>query len=641
MPYRKAQQWDVYWNGQKTKRLQPLKIESTIGAGNIDFAELQLDPKLMTTKIRNEFNPLADIGVRIDVVAVGAGSEEACVHSGVISQVLPHWNSADETIRYVSRTERQLFGIPNSGMLAYWPNTSHTFLLLADPIVFNPEIDGRTRGNMHSRQDILGTVNGGPGAFTMRRVFIDPEASRNAQERSVLGGAALEWKLSDAVLYLCQSLNKTQFFIKNPTIDELVRQVDDARDLVRNIEIPFGAYLPEALDALLNPLGYYWFVERSSRTSRNIVIQQRGTGGKVVSLFHQKVGEKLDTNKTSVEALSLTFDADRLANTVYAYGSRQQLEITVELVKAWPEDLDGTRFRDLKRSRHHLNEEETPDIVNAYRKWVLNETGAYINTRTETRYRFHGSLQTRAGARTLLDSYPRPRPLLPTLTTEVIDGVSAPIGRFSGIEVEYLGPPTPGVENETAEQREARWQPAGNWGIEILKSEGGIYISGEDAPVELVLRRSDAALRVTATIEMDFEPVGAANRVGASPQPYVVSEALDLDGQFHLRQLSSLSKYHGAGRDSTAVDDRAAIQAYAEMLRERFDSVDVSGPVVIEGVDHHEYRVGLRVEGVRGKRRLFDNRTYRPTIPMIAGVTLDIMAQKTTLQLMRMKGPSL
>jgi hypothetical protein len=629
---RPAQKWAVYWNGERDRRLQPLLIEHVIGGETISFCELMLDPKLMTPEMRNEYRPLENVGVSIDVVAEGAPMN-AVKHSGVISQIMPHWTPAGETLKYVSRTERYLFGSPLAGTFMYWKQGGTVFV--PGPCVFNPEIDGRTVGNMHSQSGVTLPTGG-------LHVFIDPETGRNAQEQTLLGGQPERWNLSNAIMYLCQALNGSQAFVKNPNIDELRRQVDDDNDLVRNIEIPHGAYLPQALDSLLGPLGYYWFVQMDSRTSRRIVIHEKDKGGKVVSLYHQKYYELFDPAKTNVEACGVTYDCDRLANRIVGRGARRQIEITVELVKAWPADLDNSRLRDLKRSRHHLNVGESPEIVNAYRKWVLNETGAYIGTRDEITTRFNANVAGLADGNLLANSIPRPRVLQPTLTARLIDGVAVPIGAQRGVEVEWLGPPTPGVEDETAAQREARWRPAGNWGIEILEHEGGIYIAGEDIPTEILLRREDAAIRVTATIDLDERCEAIAAPTQSTPQQrHTVTEDIDLDGQFHWREISQLSKYSGAGAPSLAEDDRTAIQEYVNLLRDRFDSVDVGGPAVLEGVDQHRYHIGQRVEGIIGKRLMFDNRRARPTIPCIAGITLDIMQQKTTLHLMRMKGASL
>jgi hypothetical protein len=217
---------------------------------------------------------------------------------------------------------------------------------------------------------------------------------------------------------------------------------------------------------------------------------------------------------------------------------------------------------------------------------------------------------------------------MPTLTLDPASDYPAPIGRTDGVYVEYKA-------------KDGTWKPAGNWGIEVLKAEGGIYLGAEDIPVELLNQASEAALRVTATLELDARPGAVATRRPASPQPKDVTAELNLETQFHWREVGALSQFKGSGYPSLAVDDRTPLLRYLELLRDRYDSVDVSGPVVLEGVDHHEYLVGQRVEGVKGRELRFDNRNYRPTVPSIAGITYDIQQQKTILHLSRMREASL
>lgn len=622
---RQAQRFAVYRNGQIDETLQPLVVECSGGAGHVDFAELMLDPAHYRSFHRQGFDPLEDLlGDTIDVMAINVQTDLANKHSGVIGQLLPFISPDGETIKYVSRTAHHLFGRPLAGAYFYWPQSGELFDLVTGPLVFNPEIDGRAVGNMHSR--VFEAVGG--AGLKLRRAFIDPDAARSPASLSLLGGSAEFWKLSDAIGYLCAAMNNAQDFITNPAHATLVQSVDDDVDLVRNVEIPHGVYLPQALDALLTPIGYTWHIRRPSRTTRIIEVQRRDTGGKVVSLYHQKVGEYFDPAKTNVEMTNVKWDAERMANRIVGRGSRKQVEVTFELAKAWPRDLDLLSRRDYKRSRHADRSTAQPAIVNAYRKWVLNETAAYVGLRSEITGRYTAAIRQNANAKELVDMTPRPLPFLPTLTLDPASDYPAPIGRTDGVFVEYKA-------------KDGTWKAAGNWGIEVLKAEGGIYIGAEDIPVELLNQASEAAVRVTATLEVDTRPGAVATRRPASPQPKDLTADLNLESQFHWREVGALSQFKTSGFPSLAVDDRTPLLRYLELLRDRYDSIDVSGPVVLEGADQHQYLVGQRVQGIVGRELLFDDRSYRPTVPSIAGITYDIQQQKTTLHLSRMREASL
>jgi hypothetical protein len=211
---------------------------------------------------------------------------------------------------------------------------------------------------------------------------------------------------------------------------------------------------------------------------------------------------------------------------------------------------------------------------------------------------------------------PRRRKLLPTLTRN--DDGSAPIGSLQGVEVEYFN----GDE----------WLPAGNWGLDLLESEAGVMLTGERVPEALLDLRTDAQMRVTATIETDFRITAVARRLPDSDLAFDATAQIDLETEFHWRQVSSLSKYYGRATPLEA-DDRSRLLAFVGHLRDRFDQVDVAGTPVLEGVDHHDFNLGDRIAGVRGRNISYRARSRGGAHPQIIGITYDIESQKTILQL--------
>lgn len=621
MPQRDAQQWTVYRNGQVDPNLQVLKIEESAGARRVDHAELTIDPA-KANRIE-DYSAGSDLGDDIEIVANGAGVK----HWGRLSIVQPMFSPRGETYKLVSRTEHFLFGRPNGGTWMWQPLNAPPpnepifsepeppqFRLVDDPVVFNPEIDGRTVGNRHSAKTM--TAQQVP-------VFLDPEAVRTPAGRSLHQGRALDWTLSEAVYYLCWTLNPLQKWIDNPSRAELQAVFTDSIDLVRNAQIKEGAYLPEALDQLLAPLGYLWRLARPARLARRIEFFRRGTGGNQQWLYHQRYGEAIDRAKTNVEANGVLFDSSRTVNRIIGQGSHLQVEITAELVRGWTDYYDTAAADDLKLS---VIKDEAPDDVdrlNAYRKWVLNEGGDYIGSRDEITAPFTPTVLNGLDAEGLLQWFvPRRRKLMPTLTRNA-DG-SAPIGTVQGVEVEFQGV-------------SGAWAPAGNWGIELLEAEAGIYISAEDIPEELIDAGDDAKIRVTATIEADFRLTAIADRRPESLQGEPTTAHLDVSGDFHWRVVSEISKYAESDNESTAVDDLLVLQSYVNALRERWDQVEVIGGVTLEGVDQHQYAVGDRILGIQGRNISYRAVSAGDAYPQVVGITYDVTSQKTILQLQRFR----
>lgn len=614
---RPAQEWKIYRDGQLDRTLQVLRIDESAGGQRVDTAELMVDPEV-AQKIQ-DYDALAPLGSTIEIVAAGSNR---VTHFGVITQHFPTFSPSGEVIRYVSRCEHDLFGEPSGGVIMFAPGVPKlrapgwltqpegSFVRVDDPIIFNPEIDGRTVGNMHSAIRY--------GRFRIP-VFLHPESVRTEAGRTLHKGTAITWPLTSAVYYLCHVLNAGPIRpITNPTLAELGAVFVDSTDLLRNAQVDDGKMLPEVLDELLLPMGYHWKLAKR-RGSRKIEFFRRGSGGSLVYLNHQRFGDVFDPTKTNVETQGVVFDASRLANTIVGRGSKLQLEITAELVRTWPEALDEYSRDQLTEKAIAEDAGDTPGLADAYRKWALNEAGDYIGKRPEIKTIFNQTLvnQLRAG-NWLRWMVPRRRKLLPTLTQNAAK--TEPIGTTDGVEIEYKG-------------ADGEWKPVGGWSIEFLKAEAGIYIKDEAIPEALLDARSGAAMRITATIETDFRITAKAADVLNSSLPFPAVAMLDLDGEFHWRVISSLSKYNG--RAGLEADDRPYLQRFVDQLLAKWNQVDVAGNVVLEGVDQHAYSVGDRVAGVKHRNVSFKAKSSGNAYPQIVGLTYDVESQKTIVHLER------
>lgn len=614
MHVRNAERWIVRRNKEVVRDIQPLRIEESSGGKRMDFAELMFDPRRKGKM--EDYSPLDDLGAEIEIEAIKGGIK----HIGIVAQVIPIFGPQGEVFKIVSQTLTHLFGDQLSGVFMNNPlggryNNTHGGVYVRGDVVFNPEVDGKIFGNMDSSR------NDGPGNS---HVFIDPMATLAEATRKLYGGRAIMWTISKAVHFLCCTLNEREEYFRNPTIRDLEKfSFTDSLDHVRNVQVSCDSRLPEALDALIGPLGYSWRLQ-VERGRRNLAFYKRGTGGRLRWLKHQRHGESFDPLKTNVETQGVVFDAGRLTNRIFAWGSKKQYELTMELVRAWNPKFDEWARDDLKNTE--ITDEvkrENPGIEHAWRRWAVNESGKYIGLRPEIKEVFAAGVATELNDRGWLRGFtPRPRKLLPTLT---LNDDGEPIGTTKGVDVEW------------SDDGGESWYPIGKWSVDLLDQEAGVFIGSNEIPEELFDAGSLARMRVTATLESDESLAVGTDKNDRSPLEKEVTASLDLEARYHHRQVSTTSKYAFSKRPTLEVFDEDAMQAFVDELTDRFDNVDVAGAVALEGVDQHDYRLGDRIAGIKGKNISFRSRRDGTTYPQIAAITYDIEGQKTILHMSRVR----
>lgn len=601
--------------------LEVLQVFESAGGKNLDYAVLELDLAKVSTRYANWTEP-PYIGDEIEIEHVPSGS---VVHWGKVTKAQPRLSGRGESIRLVSRLDPYHVGGRVDGIYHFDPSISDAVLIGRD-MVFNPVIDGRVVGNRHQTESLFGNP---------ARVFLDPEAVRTAASQTLYGATAVPWTISEAVEYLLWALNPLETYVTNPTLAQIRVNIDDSTAELSDVKIDRGLYLSEALDKLLAPLGYRWKIDRQAG-SRIFDFFRRGSTGSTITVKHQAAGADLNLIDSNASDVALDFDVSGLANEVEAQGGYYQYEMTVELLRAWPASQDSLADGDGEELvRSHPNFDDHPE---AYRKWVLNESGDYIGLRTEIDGVLTSDLRTALTGLSLLDDFhpPRRRRLLPTLTLGPDN--ATPIGKIRGIEVEYSNPLAGGGG-------EPDWLPLANTTCEILEHEAGIYLSGDRLPEELLGQGTGLQMRATFSIETDYRLLGFAARQTNSPQVDVVPAVLDVADRFKYRQVLSVSKYHAdvnggsPTKESLQANDSAAIAAWAAYARDTFDLRSIEGRVTLDSLDWHVYELGQRVSQLQGRNVSFAARTGTTTYPQIVAIERNVESQKTVLHLERFKPP--
>lgn len=638
----------------ETKEYRVESIKRSAGGQRLDTAEFTF----ATEKIISDIKTPVDYRKKVDVIAAPAATDDEETEPpadvvfrgemGVASLTLD--DRGQQIAKATARTEQWHFGAPLVGWrFKTVDDASQTvYRTIEDDVRFNPEIDRRILNNRSNWYIELDATTG-----SRWYTWIDPESVRTAGAQTILDQSAEEWTLAQAVMSLCFLLNPDEEYIKNPDFQALAK-VFDAAPVLRDWTIPRGVYLPEALDKLLVPHGYLWFVRYSivknddeeDVVERRITVFKRGSGTEKTVLLPAE-GEARENNKANVAAVSCEWNIAEAFNIVQAYGSHLEVEGTFPLQRAWPVADDGLLVDDLAKGVDNATDlptqyEKKPDV---WRKWVLNEVGDYTATRSgNTTFDVNAILDRAAGtgAVALLgtNNIPRRRKFYAPLSKMPDDGRRDVLVEYYVPADAYATPGTPaytGYWRNVLEMADAHYS--------VLERECGIVFTGQKIPQELRNLGNDAQLRITACLRSDQRLSYTTSRAETSPNAEDIKLVVDLSGRFHKRtritdsgatyvsRYSSTDLVHPQTTADTA-DDTAALETYATKLRDQEQSARVSPQVTLEGY-HSEYEIGDLIKEVEGRGLSFNsnaatNATKR--YPQITGIEYTQFSTVLTLQ---------
>jgi len=457
MPSRPATRVRVMIGGYPQDSFQVESIELSSGANRLDQAVIVFDlghPSVRSYVQNVELYRLAVPGAQGRINLHGA---ECNLFADIAGRThVYHWGKLNldeprigdgERLTLVSRTDRTLFGKPlgfqrvwdpATGSSSFTAGGTATGIYADHEVEFNPESQGLVAGNRR-------VENSGAGSGLPYPIFIHPDSVRTAaasayQRTSTTGvdnqdaifeQAAENWNLIEAVQYLCGECNGAQPFIKNPTVDQLRQVLDSDRGILKGHKIQLGLYLPDALESLLEPYGYSFYVAYESTSRRTLKIFEKGKGTER-SLKLQAAGSQLDTTQTNLDQLDLQYDVSRAVNQVRVVGDFTQVEAAFDLWPAWNRTFDNVELRYLISDLKYWT--ENPQYHRVWRDFVLNEAGDYQGRPydlTELFQRVWGSNGTHPPV------VARRRSFHPTLS-RALDG--KPAGEHGGCRIEWWNP---------------------------------------------------------------------------------------------------------------------------------------------------------------------------------------------------------
>ncbi len=524
--------------------LLPKSVRRSVGGRNLDQAHFDVDLGRLGVDVTDMATPSGwsrQLEMRI---LDDAGEPLQPMFWGEVVQQQLQIDSAN----VVASIQPFHFGSVLEGMQV-WDPIGDEVVLLHDDLVFNPQIDDKIVGNMSSENH--------PTTAT-HRLWVDPESARTENARETQDDITVsEWTLDKAVRSLCYLLNPDESFIFNAVTDG--DTIFENAPALKNVVIPRGIYLSDALDRLLDPHGYGWFVgldidQATLTLKRQVKLFKRGDSGLGKKIYLQRHGETINNTDTNVEKFNVTTDIASMANRVVAVGDYERAEITHELVKNWDAaDESGNEYSFQKSGGSFES------YQNVWRLWVGNEAG---DVDPDNPSDFSGIFS---------DAIPRRRPMTDCLTLDEN-------GRRRKIVVEYYDEATSAWKQVTSSYR-------------ILEDQIGVYFDG-DLPPKEIMKQSNPRVRVTGTIRGDTRLKVTVDRDESSPNLRDVTLYLDLSDRFFDQFVATssmnaefASQFDGDANGSDEKLDEPALTTYATEVRDLEDAAAIRVDITLNGIE--------------------------------------------------------
>lgn len=523
---------------------------------------------------------------------------------GMLGSQTLYLTRREESATITARMDHYLFGTPIVGMRVRNPQTGTNVTLEMDPF-FNPLVNGVIWANRSTHRNLVGDYC----------LWVHPESVKTVPAETYQGETSRgTWTLADIVHSVCGLLNSNESFIKNPTRAELQASITDrSPPEVQNFYLRRGLYLPQALDAILEPHGFGWFVKitraESGASVRKITVFKRGEGDEK-EIYLQRPEETLDVAKSNVEELTHELSVAELANRIYGYGAFQEREVTIELYKGWLAAEDSYTPEELDKTDPTSDYAAHPD---AHRLWVANEAGDWTGYRAE----ITGTLDLSSVFTSIV---PRRRRIDDCCQRDVNGRRIPPV-------VQWYDPV------------DSTWKyiPPGSY--QVLTDQIGIRFTGSMPPTDIGLGAAGTKVRITGTVAGDSRLYKEATRRDESPNGQNVTLYLDLSDRFFDRSVQTTGTYASAINADAIyqpedLDDGDDLQAYVNEVRNVEDAANLRVSITLFGI-HRDYEIGDLITRVAGRSISFDrlsDDTEETRYLQVVGIDFDRARQLTVLR---------
>lgn len=557
------------------------RVVQSASGSRLDYAELTWG---LTGHLINRTQP-ANFARMVDV-RIPTSPTELKIHRGDYVRESMRLDAAEESLTAQSQMRHYHFGDSLTGYKV-WSSHEQNLVTVQDDIVFNPTVDGKTEFN-RSSISLASTdhnlVTGHPFAWTHPEMCdSDSGEAYNEQER-------LEWTLALAVDSLLYHLNSAKAFIDYPDYATL-QSILSIGPKLRDVRIPLGTSLPAALDTILIPHGFNWYLNYTTASKPTIAIFRIGSGT-TKSLKLQAPGGTLDLTQSNVNRLSIDSNIADSFNTVTVLGDYIRREVTLPLYPAWSADTDTLEPYQLAKDGPDFEDNQS-----TWRLWIANEAGDL-----DPLVQRLGQYPTVPNWLYVFDNFvPHRRTIEDPITVISLDPAS---GSGSNATRDQRIPVL--VEYSTDAAPPYAWKPVEDgWSVKICGDQIGVYFDGHDIPVELYEAGNNHRLRITGVVAGDARVKATATRSttnAVNGRTFEKVLAMPDKWQDIKRQPDGdyQSRFVGGGYPAQERDDTAAALAYAEKIRDQNHFADLSCEFRLPGW-HDEYKIGDLLTEVDGR----------------------------------------
>jgi hypothetical protein len=557
------------------------RVVQSASGSRLDYAELTWG---LTGHLINRTQP-ANFARMVDV-RIPTSPTELKIHRGDYVRESMRLDATEESLTAQSQMRPYHFGQPLTGYKV-WSSHEQDLVVIQDDIVFNPTIDGQTEFNrsdasLTSADHDLQT--GEPYAWTHPEMCdSDNGETYNEQARS-------EWTLPQAVYSVLHLLNEAKLFVDYPDAAAIAGVLTNAPKL-RDVRISIGTHLTAALDTLLIPHGFNWYLNYTTATKPTIAFFKIGSGT-TKTLKMQAPGAVLNLTQSNVNRLSIDSNIADSFNAVTVLGDYIRREVTLPLYPAWSADTDAMEPYQLAKDGPDFEDNQS-----TWRLWVANEAGDI-----DPLVQRLGKYPTVPDWLYVFDEFvPHRRTIEDPITVISLDAASGSGSNTNRdqripVLVEYTLDAAPPYE----------WKPVEDgWSVKICPDQIGVYFDGHDIPVELYEAGNNHQLRITGVVAGDARVTATAARSATNAvngRAFEKVLAMPDKWQDVQRQVGGdyESRFVTMGYPAQERDDAAAALAYAEKIRDQNHFADLSCEFRLPGW-HDEYKIGDLLSEVDGR----------------------------------------
>lgn len=579
------------------------RVVQSASGSRLDYAEFDIN---LTAPLQNRTQP-ANFARMVDVRL--PSSPEIKIARGDYVRESAQVQMQGDSLTAQAQLRPYHFGAPCKG---YWVRSGPTSdkAVVYDDIIFNPIVDGIVRPN-RSDQYLPGSQAANRDAFYLTH----PESLDTTASQTRIGETATYWSVQQAALYLLWTLSWDNGelvraeFIETPTMADasVLSNSFVAGPQVRDVRIPVGTYLPQALDTLLIPLGYNWYVDYD-RAAKPIIRFFKIGAGTEKEIKLQAPGATLNLTDSNCNQFSVDNAIGDSVNEIHIMGDFRRKEVTLPLYPYWPKSKDPLDAWTLQKDGEKYNGNET-----VWRLWIANE-GADWDPALDSTGRPGGPVSI---------------PYFGTLTSpvthytngEVFPGVERvhrrvidePITSARVATAQLIGDTQPAQRPEKlphileySSDGGTTWNFAEpHWSFQILPDQIGVLFDGHELPMELYEAGANARLRITGTVASDKRIEYIAGQVSADAvNGRPVRQVLVQPDKFRRMERQATGPFASILIDNhtTAdeVDDAALIEEQAKALRDQNHFADVTAEFRLPGW-HTEYKIGDLLTKVAGR----------------------------------------